>query len=152
MTSTYLMVPAGPRPLYILIPVFALLLLVFMLLVVTMLGSQNTRFELSPAGLRLRGDLYGRFVPMEKLRVDLAQVVDLRTQPSLAPASRRMGTAAPGYAAGWFRLRNGERALLYLTDRQHALYVPTRDGYVLLLSPQRPADMLEELRRQARGS
>jgi hypothetical protein len=49
-----------------------------------------------------------------------------------------MGTGLPGYKAGWFRLRNGERALLYLTDRARAVYGPTSAGYGLLLSPAEP--------------
>ena len=47
-----------------------------------------------------------------------------------------MGTGLPGYQAGWFRLRNGDRALVYLTDRSKAVYVQTTDGYGVMLSPQ----------------
>ena len=49
-----------------------------------------------------------------------------------------MGTGLPGYQSGWFRLRNGERALLYLTDRTRAVYVPTTAGFSVLLSPAEP--------------
>jgi hypothetical protein len=72
-------------------------------------------------------------------------VIDLRGEPSLQPTSRRMGTGLPGFAAGWFRLRNGEKALVYLTDRTRVLHIPTRNGYSLLLSPQRADEMLAEL-------
>jgi hypothetical protein len=56
----------------------------------------------------------------------------------------------PGYQAGWFRLRNGESALLYLTDRTRAVYVPTELGYSLLLSPSDPERFLEAIRSAAR--
>jgi hypothetical protein len=59
-----------------------------------------------------------------------------------------MGTGLPGYAAGWFRLTNGERALLYVTTRERVLYVPTQAGYALLLSPSDPDGMLADLRRR----
>jgi hypothetical protein len=39
-----------------------------------------------------------------------------------------MGTAVPGYRSGWFRLRNGREALVYLTDRSQAVHVPTTPG------------------------
>lgn len=42
-------------------------------------------------------------------------------------------------------LRNGEEALLYLTDRRRAVYVPTTLGYSLLLSEQ-PERFVERLR------
>jgi hypothetical protein len=99
--------------------------------------------------LRIRGDLYGRSIPIELLNVDSARVVDLRGEPSLQPVSRRMGTGMPGYSAGWFRLRNGARALVYLTARDRVAYVPVADGYVLLLSVRDPDAMIRDLRRRA---
>ncbi len=84
------------------------------------------------------------------LRVPEARVVDLSREADLQPRSRRWGTGLPGYAAGWFRLRNGERALLYVTAWSRVLYIPTSAGYVLLLSPQHPDEMLADLRHRAR--
>ncbi len=52
----------------------------------------------------------------------------------------------PGYRAGWFRLANGEKALLYVTDPHKVAYVPTRAGYSLLLSVDRPTEFVERLR------
>ncbi|HYG81514.1 MAG TPA: PH domain-containing protein, partial [Pyrinomonadaceae bacterium] len=60
-----------------------------------------------------------------------------------------MGGAFPGYASGWFRLANGEKALLYLTDRRKAVYIPTADGYSVLISPNNPDAFLAALRRGA---
>lgn len=57
-----------------------------------------------------------------------------------------MGTGLPGYQSGWFRLANGERALLYLTDRSKAVHVPTTLGYSLLLSPDDPDAFLSALK------
>jgi len=56
-----------------------------------------------------------------------------------------MGTGLPGYQAGWFRLRNGDRTLVYLTDRSKAVYVQTTDGYGVMLSPQEPDKFLAAL-------
>lgn len=57
-----------------------------------------------------------------------------------------MGTGLRAFAAGWFRLRGGEKALIYLTDRHSVLYVPTLDGYSLLLSSSEPERFLAALR------
>jgi hypothetical protein len=58
-----------------------------------------------------------------------------------------MGTGLPGYRAGWFRLKNGERALVYLTDDRRAVYVPTTAGYSVLVSPGEPDQFLAALRQ-----
>jgi hypothetical protein len=138
--------PAESRYLWFLIPVIVILLGGVALLVTSVRGAHASRFEIQADGLRLEGDLYGRLVPRSQLRVDLARRVDLGREEELRPKSRRMGTALPGYQAGWFRLRNGEKALLYLTDRTRAVYIPTTAGYSLLLSPADPDGFLSQLR------
>jgi hypothetical protein len=112
----------------------------------TLLGARAARFEVSPAGLELHGDWYGRSIPSGQIRGQDAKRVDFATEPDLAPKWRTMGTGLPGYQAGWFRLKNGEKALLYLTDRSRAVYVPTTAGYGLLLSPADPDRFLSAVR------
>ncbi len=144
--SVFPIAPADSRYLWFLLPVLLILLAAAVLIATSVRGSHASRFEVRPDGLRLEGDLYGRLVPRSQLRVDLARRVDLTREVELRPGGRRIGTALPGYQAGWFRLRNGEKALLYLTDRQRAVYVPTTAGYSLLLSPADPDGFLSRLR------
>ena len=144
--------PAESRYLWLLIPVIVVLLGGMALITTTVRGAHASRFAIRAEGLRLEGDLYGRLVPKAQLRVDLARRVDLGREEELRPKWRRMGTALPGYQAGWFRLRNGEKALLYLTDRTRAVYIPTTAGYSLLLSPADPDEFLSQLRRMLRPS
>ena len=133
--QVFTIAPAGMKPLWIFVPVLLVVALVAIVLTLSILGSRTSRFEVSPAGLRLRGDLSGRFIPKEQLRLDAARRVDLDQTTELRPRVRTWGTGLPGYQSGWFRLRNGERALVYLTDRRKAVYVPTGLGFSLLLSP-----------------
>src|SRR5206468_4079591 len=87
-----------------------------------------------------RGDVYGRLIPASQLRGAAARIIDLRSDAEHRPRRRTFGTGLPGYAAGWFRLRNGEKALLFLTDWTHVVYVPKRAGYaVLMISRVAPA-------------
>ena len=144
--STFPIAPATSRYLWLVIPALVLLLGAAVLLVATVRGAHSSTFEIRPDGLWLRGDVWGRLIPKSELRVDLARRVDLTQEAGLRPKWRRIGTALPGYQAGWFRLRNGEKALLYLTDRTRAVYVPTTAGYVLLLSPADPDGFLSRLR------
>ena len=135
---------ASARPLWMFLPI---LLIVGGVLSVALLGAYTSRAEISSQGLRLRGDFYGRLIPPGQLRVDEARPVDFELSPELRPRRRTLGTGLPGYQGGWFRLANGERALLYLTDRRRAVYVPTTAGYSVLLSPDDPTAFLAALKR-----
>jgi hypothetical protein len=143
----FLIAPSTDRAMWFIFLVPGLILFLVMgLLGAALVGSRSARFEVSPAGLRLRGDLYGRFIPVEQLRGASAARVDFAAAPELVPARRTMGTGLPGYRSGWFRLRNGEEALLYLTDMSRVVYLPTTEGYSLLLSPAEPDQFLSALR------
>jgi hypothetical protein len=137
--------PAASRYLWFVIPVLAVLVVAMALVLISVRGSRTARFEVRSDGLALHGDLYGRVIPKTQLRLELARRVNLMVESDLRPRSRRVGTALPGYQAGWFRLANGEKALLYLTDRTRAVYIPTTAGYGLLLSPLDPDAFLARL-------
>lgn len=148
--QVFTIAPASLKRLWVLAPIIVVLALVGALLAVSLLGSRGARFEVSEAGLRIHGDFYGRVVPAHAMRVADARRVDLAATRDLQPRLRTLGTGLPGYQSGWFRLRNGEKALLYLTDRGKAVYVPTTEGYSLLVSPADPDGFLSALRGVAR--
>jgi hypothetical protein len=147
MIETFPIVPGSVRMLWLIVPVCLLVAAAVAGLIHSLSGARNARFEVSPAGLRLRGDFYGRLIPPSELRLDEARAVNLDSEPSLAPRIRLVGTAISGYRAGWFRLRNGERALLYVTDTRRIAYLPTVKGYAILLSVADPDALLASLRR-----
>ena len=153
MVESFPIAPASSRSLWFFIPVAIIMLAAAAMLIITALGHSRARIELTPAGLALRGDIYGRrLIPAANLRGGAARIVDLGREPDLAPGWRTMGTGLPGYKAGWFKLRNGEKALLSLTDVHRAVYVPTSEGFALLLSPAQPDSFLTALRRVAPGN
>ena len=147
MTQTFAMAPADLRWLWLvaIVPAIAIIVAI-VVLGKAITGARNARFELSAEGLRLEGDFYGRLIPVAQLRADEARRVDLADEPGLVPRRRTLGTGMPNYQAGWFQLRNGEKALLYLTDRRRAVYVPTTDGYSVLLSPSDPDGFVAAVR------
>jgi hypothetical protein len=149
--ETFAMAPSDSRLLWFL-PVFVGLLLigVVALLIGTAMGSRGAKFEVSTEGLRLRGDLYGRLIPAASLRAETIRRVDLAVDTGLAPKWRTMGTAVPGYQSGWYRLKSGEKALLYLTDRKRAVYLATAEGYGVLLSPENPDAFVTAVRAIAK--
>ena len=136
MGQIFHIAPASVRPLWFILPLVLLAIVggtVSLLMGASMRGARSTTFELSDAGLRLHGDVYGRLVPSSAIRGSEAARVDISRGPFRLTA-RTIGTAMPGYRAGWFRLANGEKALGYVTDPNRVVHVPTTEGFSLLLS------------------
>ena len=105
------------------------------------------RFEVSPEGLAIRGDpFYGRTIPISRLEMDKARALDLMSAPDYKPARRTNGTGMPGHQAGWFRLRNGEKALVFVGDPTRVVLIPVRDAYSLLVSVGEADQFLSALR------
>jgi hypothetical protein len=103
--------------------------------------------ELMSDALAVRGSVYGRRMPLSSLKLDDARVVNLKQEPALAPRWRTNGVGLPNYRVGWFRLRNGERALCFLTREDHVLYLPTAEHFALLVSVSTPDALLSALQR-----
>jgi len=96
--------------------------------------------------VELKMPFYGRTIPLSQLELDKAQVTRIDKSSPLRPRIRTNGVGLPGYGVGWFKLKNGEKALLALTSREQVVYIPTRDGYSLLLSVRSPNQFLDQLR------
>lgn len=105
------------------------------------------RVEVKPDAIQIRGSLYGRSVPRAQLKVSDARIVDLRLERTLAPTLRTNGVGLPNYRVGWFRLRDGERALCFLTHIGSVLYLPTTENYALLISTSSPGELLAALQK-----
>jgi hypothetical protein len=144
-------VPAGAKSLWFIGAVSLVLGLVLIMLVWIGWSARHSRVEVTDAGLRLVGDLWGRSIPLGALDLAASEVVMLDGSSQYRPVSRTFGTGMPGYASGWLRLHNGEKALAYLTTSERVVRIPTSEGYSLLLSVADPEALLGALRaRQTR--
>lgn len=88
---------------------------------------------------------YGRNIPKDKIIIEKVKKVNLKEDRQLTPTMRTNGIGLPGFLSGWFRLKNKEKALLFVTDREKVLYIPTRQNYSVLLSVADPDDMLNKM-------
>ncbi len=149
MAQTFPIAPAPGSTFWVLGPLSLLLLGLTASLFYFAHSARHVRFEVSSEGLRVRGDLYGRFVPAASLVAGQAKQLDLTFDSAHRPAIRTNAIGLPSYQAGWFRLGDGEKALVFLTDRKQAVYVPTREGYSLLLSPAEPQAFIASLEQVA---
>jgi hypothetical protein len=124
------------------LPAFVLGLLVY-----AGYAVNNISIEIATDKLEIHGLLYGRSIPRSSLKVGDARRVNLDTDSEFAPVKRTNGAGLSGLKYGWFQLKNGEKALVVLTDPKNAVYIPTTEGYVLLLSPNRSDEFLQKVKQ-----
>ncbi len=134
MMRTFDIVPASTASFIFLVAMGMLLIFILGLFAFIGYSARNTKFEVTDQGLRITGSLYGRFIPREEIAGEGVKVINLNLYPEYKPRLRTNGVGLPGYQAGWFRLRNREKALLFVTDRSNVVYIPTNRGYSVLLS------------------
>jgi hypothetical protein len=131
---------------WVLIGVIILMLLFALLFVYIIHSIKNCRFEMSSQGLQILGDIYGKFIPRVSLITEEARIVNLNVEKSLKPMLKTNGIGLPGYASGWFRLPDWKKALLFITDLKEVVYIPTKDGYSLMITPENPQEFLALLK------
>lgn len=148
LSTVFPMIPVASKSLWFFAIISLVLVGVLVLMIWLAWSMQHVRFTVSSEGLRIQGDLYGRLIPLKSLKLDEAVVTNLNTDTDHQPKWRTLGTALPGYAAGWFKLRNGSKGLLYVTDRTRIARIPTTAGYTVMLSVSDPAALIEALQRQ----
>lgn len=125
---------------------FILLPAALLLVAAVVFGPRRLRVEVSPEAVQIRGSIYGRTVARHDLDLERARAVDLNSEPALSPQLRTNGIGLPNYRVGWFRLRNGERALCFLTGNGSVLYLPTKQHFALLISSSDPGGLLAALK------
>ena len=106
----------------------------------------------SETTLTLKAPFYGRSIDLARIRLEEARVLNVDSSSDVRPTRRTNGLGLPGLGVGWFKLANGEKALVALSSRDRVVYVPTDEGYSLLLSIERPEAFLEHAARMKRGS
>jgi hypothetical protein len=126
------------------LPAFAAVLLVLPLLA-WRVSRRSVRLD--DRGLDVHRLPWSRVIPVAELDLDRAEVLDLSQHASLRPTIKLIGSRMPGYRSGYFRLRNGARASLAITDMRRVLVLPRRDGNYVMLSLENPGALLDALRR-----
>ena len=148
MEKIYGIIPASSGP-YIFVWGFSLVMIALIgLFVYIGYSSRHMVFAVSDDGLRISGGLYGRSIPGEQIAGDNVKVLNLNVDTEYKPKRRTNGIGLPGYQAGWFKLKNNEKALLFVTDQSRVVYVPTTENYSVLLSVREAEEFAESLRRR----
>src|SRR5580704_8547860 len=141
-TQVFPIIPAHASVYLILIPILLIVIIGGGVATYAAFSSRHVKFEVSSDGITIRGDMFGRFVPKDKMVLKNVRAVDLSQETKLAPKWRAGGTGYPGYKSGWYRLADDSKALVFITDPSHVVYVPTVDGSCLMMSVANPEEFL----------
>lgn len=87
-------------------------------------------------------------IALANLRAHGMRIVNFSEHPELRPIIKLWGTGLPGFAGGWFKLRNGDKAVCLLLDRHSIAYLRSdADQLTLLLSLAEPEKLHALLER-----
>ena len=146
MTESFEIISPSASALWTFIPIIGLLFLLAGAFSYFLYSSYNTKVELSSDSISIQGALYSRSVLLERILIHEAKLINLNEDIEYAPKLRTNGIGIPGYQAGWFKLKNGRKALLHVTAKSSVLLLPTLDNYDVLLSVSDAAKLLSQLR------
>lgn len=108
--------------------------------------SAKRTVTIDPRGLSIEHSMYATTIAKADLKVADAKVLDLSKDTGYVPTLRTNGTGLPGLREGWFKLENGEKALVVVTDMNHVAYIPTTQGHAVLVSVADPAALIAALK------
>ena len=89
--------------------------------------------------------LGSRLVALQRLAPRGLREIDLQSRPELRPLLRTWGVGLPGFSGGWYRLRDGRKALCLITDRSRVSMLEDEAGMTYLLSLADPAPLQRAL-------
>ena len=102
--------------------------------VAVMHNMKNTGISVGDGFLTVNSLFYGGKIPLGDINLDGVKSLNLRDErdKDYKVTLRTNGIGLPGYLVGWMRLRNGRKALVYITDRTSVALIPTANFDVLV--------------------
>jgi hypothetical protein len=133
-----------PKSILYLLPIFIVLLLVLGLFIGIIFSVKNTSISIHNGEIVIKSFIYGRRIPIENILINEIQTLNLRENREYNISIRTNGIGLPNFYSGWMRLNNGKRALVFLTNRENVLLVPTSD-FVLLFSMEKIDEFIQRI-------
>ena len=122
---------------FISILMIGIMLIIIIPLIILAFGiinsMKNTTINLSENELIIKSMFYGRKIPLENIIINGIKKINLEENTEYNISIRANGISIPSFKSGWMRLKNGEKALTFITDKNNVVLIPTKD-YLLLFS------------------
>jgi len=114
------------------------------ILIAAAMGVRNPQAKLGKDGLSIKVSFIDKQWAISTIDRANAALVNLESRQELRPKWKLWGVAMPGLSSGLFKLYDGCKAHVYITDRRKVVFLPTQCGPVLL-SLERPREFLDTL-------
>ena len=138
-------VPVPLSALWVILAAVLVCLLLTAFLSTLVFIARHVMFDVNTNGLLIKGGIYTRSIPKDSVLRGGIRILDLRVSPKYKIKRRLNGLGLKKLQLGWFRLENGEKALVFLSDSSDVVYIPTREGYALLISPLHPNRFIQAI-------
>ncbi len=103
------------------------------------------RIRLQQGTLHVDAGLNSRRVNIANLDLARARILSPEEAQGYPTLHKTFGTALPGYRAGHFRRRDGQRVFALTSAHARWLLLPEHDGRILLLAAENPNALLQAL-------
>jgi hypothetical protein len=108
-----------------------LFLLIFIACIGVMYYMKNTTIHITNGFLTIKAFFYGKSIPLDNINVNGIRKLNLYHDDEYNIKIRSNGIGLPNYYTGWMKLNNGNKALVYLTDRKKVILIPTKEYDIL---------------------
>ena len=106
--------------------------------------GQSANITLNMTQFSLNVPFYGTTMPRSDILVTGVRVWDAEQEPELKPDIRSNGFDVPGFQLGWYRLNDGQKALVVAGQGQW-LVIPTRQEYIIMITTEDPERLLKAI-------
>jgi len=119
-------------PVIVLFVIFLILIILMLVLTYGLIDSiKNSTLVLSGRELVIKSIFYGKKIPIETVLTDEIKTVNLSENQEYNVSYRTNGFRLPNISLGWMKLKNGQKALAFVTDKNNVVLIPTKEFVVL---------------------
>jgi hypothetical protein len=96
-------------------------------------SMKNTTLTLTEKEIIIKSIFYGRKIPLDEIIIGEIKPINLDNDKEYNISIRTNGISVPQFKSGWMRLKNGEKALTFITSKNNVVLIPTKK-YLILFS------------------
>jgi hypothetical protein len=132
-------------PIIMIVFVFITMLVVTWLMVGIIFTIKNTSISIKDGEVVINSFLYGRKIPKENISINEIRIINLNQYEEYTTSARTNGINLPNFKSGWMWLKSGKRALVYLTNKEKVLSMPTKN-FIILFSMEKTEEFINKLK------
>ena len=133
-----------PKSILSLIPILIIMLVLLGLFIGIIFAIKNTSISINEKDIVIKSFLYGRKISINDVLLNEVQSINLKQNDEYNVILRTNGIGLPNFLSGWMRLKNGKKALVFLTNRENVLLMPTKD-FIVLFSMEKTEEIITKL-------